>query len=105
MKPGADLNQRREPAAHLYRTARRLHDAAQVLEHRALSGAVVPDYPQRLALLQIEGDVVEDPEFFRCQRSLPIATHRALDERRDKVAQRVVSLAATKPFVDVIQSE
>ena len=43
------------------------------LSKRRLAGAVSPDHAEHLALLDLEGDVVERPEFLRFELVLPAA--------------------------------
>ena len=63
VKAGADLEQAGDAAAQHDPPLGRLGDAAQDLEQRALAGAVAADDAQDLALLDLEADILERPEF------------------------------------------
>ncbi len=57
-----ELEQRGDAPALLDRARRRLDDAADDLQQRALAGAVVPDQADRAAGADVETDVAERPE-------------------------------------------
>src|SRR6185503_7013279 len=58
----AEAEQARDLAADVHDALVRAHDPRQDLEERALAGAVRPDDPQRLAVAQLERDMLERPE-------------------------------------------
>jgi hypothetical protein len=62
VEPGADLEQRGEPAANAGRAAARLGDPAEDLQERRLARAVPPEDAHDLAGLDLERDVLERPE-------------------------------------------
>ena len=62
MKAGADLEQRADAPAQLHRAGRRLRDARQDLEQRALAGAVRSDQAERGSARDIERHVPKRPE-------------------------------------------
>ena len=63
MKTGADLEQARDAAAQHDAALRRLGDAAEDLEQRALAGTVAADDADDLAPLDLEAHILERPEF------------------------------------------
>ena len=63
MKPGADFEQARDPAAQRDPARGRLGDARQDLEQRRFAGAVAADDAEDLALLHLEADILQRPEF------------------------------------------
>ena len=68
VKAGSDLQQRGRPAVELDASLGRQRDARQQLEHRALAGAVPADDPHRLAVMNVEADVLQRPEVGRLGR-------------------------------------
>jgi hypothetical protein len=58
-KPGAELEQRRQPAPAHHPARRGAQRAGDALEQRALARAVVAEEGERLALAHLERDVVE----------------------------------------------
>jgi hypothetical protein len=93
MEPGADLQERGEPAAEPGDPARRLDDPAEDLQQRGLPRAVPADEPDDLASPDLEGDVLEGPEGGSgrsvprpgCPQDLQPGSHRV----GDGIAQRV----------------
>ena len=65
MEACADLDQRRQPPVDLDPSFGRPHDAREVLQHRALAGAVVTDHADRFALPDLQADVAQRPELAR----------------------------------------
>jgi hypothetical protein len=63
MKSGANLEQAGHTASKCHPPSRRFGDAAQDLEQRAFARAVAADNSQDLALLDLETDILERPEF------------------------------------------
>src|SRR5262245_25989535 len=62
MKPGADLQQARDPSAQRQASLGWLGDTAQDVEQRALAGAVAADDADDFALLHLEAHILERPE-------------------------------------------
>ena len=62
VEAGAHLQQAGDPAVDLGAAAGRLGDAREDLEQRDLARAVAADDADDLALLDLEGDVLERPE-------------------------------------------
>ena len=63
MKPGADFEQARDAAAQCDPARSRLGDAREDLEQGRFAGAVAADDAEDLALLDLEADILERPEF------------------------------------------
>ena len=63
MKAGTDLEQARDASAQRHAPFRRLGDAAQDLEKRALAGAVAADDAEDFAPLDLEAHILQRPEF------------------------------------------
>ena len=63
VKAGADLEQAADAAAQPHPPLGRLGDAAEDLEQRALAGSVAADDADDLALLDLEADILQRPEF------------------------------------------
>src|SRR5262249_18758269 len=101
VEAGADLDQRRQPALDRQLPPRGHEDPAQVLEQRALAGAVVADDAERLPFVDAEADVAQGPELLAPER----AGDRALDERGDEIAQRVVDLPLLELLVQALRLE
>jgi len=57
-----------DPPAHLDPPGVGFDDPVEHLEQRALPSPVVPDQPQALAALQLEGDITDRPELVLPQR-------------------------------------
>src|SRR4051812_27633592 len=84
MEAGAELEQRRDAAMHLDRATRRARRAGHQLEQRRLARPVRANDAERLALLDLEGDVLEClddlrravlPEERLLQRAAALAAH------------------------------
>ena len=58
----AKLDERGNAAVSLHRALRRLQNAADQFEQRALAGAVEADDAQRIAALQLKGNILQGPE-------------------------------------------
>ena len=80
VKAGSDLEQRGRPAVELDASLGRQRDARQQLEHRALAGAVAADDPDRLAVVNVEADVLQRPEL-RPSRARLLGVGDVLDRR------------------------
>ena len=70
MEAGADLEQRADAAARVHAAPRRVGDAREDLEQRALAGAVRADEAEDLARPDVERDVVERPDLRPCGAAL-----------------------------------
>ncbi len=100
MEAGTDFQQRADAAADLRVPSRRLDDARQHLEQRALAGAVAADQADHFARLDVEGDAVQGPEAVLLAPGRPrLAAQGAADppERRlgavgDRIAQSPVAV-------------
>jgi hypothetical protein len=60
------------------------------------------DDAEGLTLLQVERDVIENPELLRGQGPLAIAADSTLHERRNQVPKRVMSLTAPEALEDMV---
>src|SRR5204862_2084110 len=87
METGAELDHRRDPPVDLDGSFRRLGDAGDQLQQRALAGSVPADDPERAPLRHGEGDVV--------QRREPLVGGEILDQaaRQQRALQRRELLA------------
>ena len=63
MKPGPDLEKARDTSPEQGTSPRRLRDAAEDFQKRALAGAVSADDAEHLALLDLEAHIPQRPEF------------------------------------------
>jgi hypothetical protein len=84
VEPCPEFEQRGYPTSLLDTARRRLDDAADHLEQRALAGAVVADQTDRVARSDIEADIAERPEVLlvraarTAQRDDPLLERRVL---------------------------
>ena len=65
VKTGADFEQHADAAAHRSGAYRRVGDAGEDLQQRALAGAIMAENADHLALFDVEADIVERPEMGR----------------------------------------
>src|SRR5262245_54883748 len=87
MKPGAELDERRDAADDANGSARRLGDAGHELQRRALTGAVLPDDTVGRSFGHAEGDVGERRErFARPQVAQDTALQESALQRRKLTA-------------------
>src|SRR2546421_5165539 len=93
MEAGAELDQRRDAAVHLDAAARRLRDAGDELEHRALPRTVAADDAERAAAGDRERHVFQRRErLIRLQvRDQAAREQRAL-QRRELLALRIAAI-------------
>jgi hypothetical protein len=83
METGTDLEHRRHPADVPDRSLVRLEDPRDALQKRRLTGAVVPEQAERLALRDLEVDVLEGPELV-VPGPLPLMTVALSDRLRSR---------------------
>ena len=89
MKTGADLEQACDAAPQQNSPLGRLRDAAQDLEQRALAGTVAADDADDLALLDLEADILERPEFLDLVALNDLSPANTVD----RLARKIASLA------------
>jgi len=92
MKPRSHLEQRPHSALEIDLSRRRLDDARQDLEQRALAGPVATDDADDLAVRDVERDVVERPELLDglSLRATAHRSRRATKAIDDRFAQRAM---------------
>src|SRR5207237_7767573 len=81
VKADGDLQERADTAVDFRGSARRIGDAGEDLEQRALSCAVAPDDADDLALLDLERDVLERPELGSLHGRVVVPANRPGQER------------------------
>ena len=96
MEPGAKLDERRYPAIDAHRAGRRLSDARDQLQHRALAGSVAPDDAEGLSLRDVERHALQCLEH---RVGTQVAQHAA---RQQRALQRRELLPAPVAAVDLV---
>ncbi|MCG3159930.1 MAG: hypothetical protein JMDDDDMK_00956 [Acidobacteria bacterium] len=89
MKPGAEFQQRRDPAFHPDAPSGRFHHARNQFEQRAFARAVVADDAHDLALADFQADAAERLEIVMLNTALH-ETDRILFEAADLFARHAV---------------
>src|SRR4029077_18859874 len=103
MEAGGQFDEGADPAANLGSAERWLENPREQLERRRLAGAVSPDDPQRLAIVHVERDVSQRPEFLALERVGVRLPKQGRRHRRQQVAKAVVRLPAPELFPDAVE--
>ena len=101
MEARADLEQAADRALDVRIPRRRLGDARENPEERALAGAVAADDADDLARADLNGEIADGPDVTRVLRRLPVP---APPRARDRVTKRTIRLAIAEavPFRQVV---
>src|SRR5215472_6896721 len=90
VKAGADFEQARDAAAERDPPGSRFGDTAQNFQKGALAGAVAADDAQNVALLDLEADILERPEFL----NLASLEHLPAASGRKRLARKITDLVS-----------
>ncbi len=97
VEAGAHLEQAADAAAQLDAPRRRLGDARQDLEQRALARAVAADDAEHLAAPHLEVDVAQRPDRFAPRRAPAPAPQRSAQRGAERLPERRVALRGADP--------
>ena len=89
MKPRAHFDQRDQPPAYCDLARRGRGDARKNLQNRRFAGAVMPDYSERLAFVDLKADIAQGPHLpLLLSKTSPVPTFRRIAVGADVVLLR-----------------
>src|SRR5580704_496588 len=105
VETSGNLQESGKASVHSHVTLGRLHDAAQNFERGTLPRAVAADDAEGFAAFDFEGNVMERPKFARVAGIEFLSAEHFAGQRRQKIAERVVSLSFAEFLVYMLHAE